>query len=633
MPVPLIDSSLRLYQETPQNTFDSTREKIDKHCLNKYVICFSEPTGTHPAQLSANIQDIVEAAVKKHGINNVLIVSPQTKNQTNHIVSLANTMGVATLTIGYEKSILPQKTEIGKFYITLDPKQTLKDLDSNLKHAAGRGEFINIDTMEERPLNRATTLPDALPHARPLESYKNNLQSSSQWPPLKQQIHDIGDRKNFLFKRGLLDFGEGIIKVSLQQNVDKNQVSGISDAQLHQLNKIHSTPLDFPPSHLHVPLQTNPAISVVPVDLPSVDAAHTIDIESYISNRVSSGLIDSCKHNRCDFFCAGNEQDLLSYYRGLGFNKAFSISSNTSTKNYLMLHPETGESRIVMSNMTSVARVRHQLLQLHFAGVDVNKIKMLGSVYDLKSESTIRLKEKLLELPDSDTKILYIGNRRKVTEFVARHINKLEPSLTEREAYQELQPSTYTVDSFVFDVTSINHEGKELQIAALRMPNGDLSEDAIEAFLSAGYTHFVMCGAGGSISTTANIGDYVLLNRSHYNNQTLQLPKNMMAQAPRDYFVTCEAASNTTVDSPLVETTDWLENNTKENIGTVDVETAHIFKALLQHQSPLSVTAGMFISDIVGTHPLDEKISADFAYRNLGKFVAQTLDNAIRHEK
>lgn len=56
----------------------------------------------------------------------------------------------------------------------------------------------------------------------------------------------------------------------------------------------------------------------------------------------------------------------------------------------------------------------------------------------------------------------------------------------------------------------------------------------------------------------------------------------------------------------------------------MDVETFHILQAIADHAVPLEVTAGifipslqitpgLFISDVVGEHPLTEKINTDNA--------------------
>ncbi|MCC6137901.1 MAG: hypothetical protein IT287_04665 [Bdellovibrionaceae bacterium] len=376
------------------------------------------------------------------------------------------------------------------------------------------------------------------------------------------------------------------------------------------------------------------AMAIVPTILPTLSEPHTIPVDSYLASRVSSGAVEAIKNYGCEFFCGDNQEKMLNHYKNIGFDKCYQISSNTSTKVFLFTSTNTDESRVVMSGIKSTTRVRHQLLQLHFSEVDVEKIKMVGSIYDLKQQEITALKNALTSLPAADAKILYIGGRWRITEQIARYINKLPEDLDEAEAYKTVSPVTREVGGFIFDTVETVQAGKKYLFSALRMPNGDLAYDSTKAFLESGFSHVIMCGAGGSTFGTAAVGDYVALNQSSYHEETITLEGVKFGSLVSLKFFKQEEMTNTTVDSPLVETQAWLNTSKEEKINTVDVETAHIFRAIKESQvqnMPVSVTAGMFISDVVGEDPLDGKIGSRGTFKQLPKFVFSTLSSILEN--
>jgi hypothetical protein len=85
---------------------------------------------------------------------------------------------------------------------------------------------------------------------------------------------------------------------------------------------------------------------------------------------------------------------------------------------------------------------------------------------------------------------------------------------------------------------------------------------------------------------------------------------------------------NITVDSPLVETEKWLKKHEKSKTS-VDVETYHILKALKEAKAKnlnMKILPGVFTSDVLGAHPLVEKISGEEALVNIGKVIKYCYD-------
>lgn len=336
-----------------------------------------------------------------------------------------------------------------------------------------------------------------------------------------------------------------------------------------------------------------------------------------------------------------------------------SLSSPTSSKFYILCDNDNN-SKIVISDIASEARFTNQVLQLHFAGINLNnetdsndplvKINLVGSVQDLKDKSKKALSKELENLPEADQRILFVGARKTVMEGIDR---KLDPHNTRHDLsgddfYNHLKNDenaglkSYKSGCFVFDVMTRKEGDKTIQYCGLRMPNGDLAHDAVEVFLQHGFNNIVMCGAGGRLNGTAQVGDYIEVSSAKHGKQMVTLDKkglNINVKSPAQFgHLKKDSISNVTVDSPLQETVEWLNAaKGKENMGSVDVETAHIFKAITEHQEKediklpsVSVISGMFISDVVGDHPLSEKIAGGGADKYMNDFISTSID-ALRH--
>ena len=163
------------------------------------------------------------------------------------------------------------------------------------------------------------------------------------------------------------------------------------------------------------------------------------------------------------------------------------------------------------------------------------------------------------------------------------------------------------------------------------MPNGDLAYHATKALLESGVTEFVLVGAGGSFKGTDNpVGSYQMVQESHLGKQVFTLDDNMIGfrgkEMKREY-INPTTGTNTTVSSPLVENDEWLSRMGENGMTSVDVETAHIFKALIEHVSEnnsaeIKVVPGLFTSDVLGgKDALDEKIDP----ANAGQYQEEVL--------
>lgn len=493
--------------------------------------------------------------------------------------------------------------------------------------------------------NASTTMPcTAIPDGRALTVQPSTLsiddlvkppsEHISKMAGVRLGINSAGDRLNYLERNGVT-LAKGKIltatNYSHKVEIDHQNASNIQ----FQLNRMIVGEISLPNQAKPDFLEVRNVLEVISLTLPDKNETHTMPTEKYLMNRLSSGALEQAKHHGCEFFCGSSREDMLNHYRHRGFDRAISISSNTSTIFDLFTNSSMGESLLVLSGMSSTTRLKHQLLQLHFADVDLNRVKLVGDIDSLKAKSGADLRNELQQLPSIPNKTLFIGARWQIMEFLGKQIFNIDDSAKEGSGYGKLGVKEHKVADFVFDTATIDLDGYPHVVAAQRMPNGDLAYDAMKTFLDCGFSQVIMCGAGGRLAGDAQVGDYMLLNRSQYGNKRISLAQECIHVPDVKLFGNTRLTSNVTVDSPLQETQSWLEDN--KDIGNVDVETAHILQALTEAGPNVKVLPGLFISDVVGEHPLEGKISTADAYQKLPELVTAALrmireNSPHRHE-
>ncbi|AEG71416.1 hypothetical protein [Ralstonia solanacearum] len=439
---------------------------------------------------------------------------------------------------------------------------------------------------------------------------------------VRMSISTAGDRLDYLSRAGVTPRNKIRTATSYAPIEIEHKNSDNIQFQLGRMRIDRDTlPTQTSPDTLRI----LPALEAIPLELPSLEEAHTINTDKYLANRIASGVAEQARHHGCEFFCGGDRAGMFNHYRNRNFDQVVKISSNTSTQAHLFSSTADGRSILVLSGMPSKTRIKHQLLQLHFAKVDLDRVAIIGDVDTQKTQAVAKLKSQLSQLPGADHKILFIGCRWQVMEHLGKQLHGISDSQPEGVGYNAITPQAHNVAGYVFDTASIKLSGKDCLVAALRMPNGDMAYDATKTFLEHGFGHVVMCGAGGRIAGDSHVGDYMLLQQSQYGKEHIRLAPDSIRVPESPLFSKGNMASNITVDSPLQETKKWMEDN--RSMGCVDVETAHILRALHESSAPTTVTPGLFVSDVVGAHPLEGKISTDDAYRKLPEFVASVLQS------
>lgn len=351
--------------------------------------------------------------------------------------------------------------------------------------------------------------------------------------------------------------------------------------------------------------------SVLKIDDTAFGREHSMDLPSYLENRVPGEIVELINKNGSDIFFEDEDEDedeMMSYYSRQGFDTSFKISGPTSTTYHLITSSESGEARLVISNIKSNARFIHNVLQLLHAGANLDYINVIGSVDEAKRKAATELSHYLERCDITSNDLLYVGSRSPVM----RYFSLYGGCVTE-----------HRISGFIFDSVPVVKDRVYFNVYALRMPNGDLAYDAVKQFINAGVRNVIMCGAGGRIAGNASVGDYLTVTSSTYlDNEIVASDISRLVSISPGGYINNNSVFNVTVDSPLEEDVDWNEKNKSK--GNVDVETFHIFRAIKDSGHTINLVSGLFVSDVLGEHPLDEKINSSGAQKNITSFIKNT---------
>jgi hypothetical protein len=393
--------------------------------------------------------------------------------------------------------------------------------------------------------------------------------------------------------------------------------------RLHHIEKFRfkpAVPGDTPA--LPAALQSSRPLDTLALDLPPLDEPHTIDIERYLANRLSSVALQKVGQLGAEFFF-GSAAELQAWAKERGWTVQGSIGAPNS--NDFVYLQRGSEEKVMITGVVSHARLKHTVLQLHYAGIDTTRLSLRGDIESLQAATLGRLADRLATLPDAPDKLCFFGARRQVSQALQRLL--AEGGLPDA---QLSAPTSVVVDSFAFDHMTLQLPDRELLVIGMRMPNGDLAEGSVGALLDSGVGTLVMCGAGGALRPDLQVGDYLEIDAALRDDGKPAPETPARLPAPEGAK---RGGVNITVDSPLEETQAWLAGATAR-ADCVDVESVHVFRAFARHQAAhpeagTQMVAGLFVSDVVGHHPLAEKISSGDAYAGLGTFIEGVLNTVL----
>jgi len=399
------------------------------------------------------------------------------------------------------------------------------------------------------------------------------------------------------------------------------------DPRLHHIEKFKLKPPPGTPQAGAASVVLAPAlwwsrgVEELGLVLPPRDVAHTMDVAKYVATRLPQVAIDKIQAVGAEIFF-GSADELQTWCAQSGWAARGQFGSPSSSE---FVYLQRGsEEKMIITGIVSRARLAHQVLQLHFAGIDTATLQLRGNIEALQTATLGRLEQRLAELPEVPEKICFFGARRQVSQSIRRLLQDDAMPGAKLSA-----TSTCVVDSFAFDHMTLElPDDRRVLLMGFRMPNGDLAQGSVSALLGSGVGTLVMCGAGGALDAQARIGDYLQIDAALRDGEHLGPTADAMLPAPEG-ATTRRSVVNITVDSPLEETEAWLADAVK-HADCVDVETAHVFRAFEDHaashpDSGARLLAGLFVSDVVGQHPLTEKISSGDAYAGLDRFIGDVL--------
>ena len=371
---------------------------------------------------------------------------------------------------------------------------------------------------------------------------------------------------------------------------------------------------------------------------------HMIPTVQYLDVRISRtirALISKVnEQGRNTEIFIGSENQMLIFYSYLGLQLIANLKTDSSLKYYLFINEENPKlNKIVILGVGNETKLNHLLLQLKLSGVDLNKIIIRGNIEDALYDNQKKLND-IIENLKGEIDTVFMGNRSLILlEFAKRKYPKeMKSALNENEAEKIAEKllkknnklKTYIIGEGVYKFSHFewNIGNKNIGIIGFRMPNGNLASIATEAFIKKGIRHFVMLGAGGSLSPLSPVGTYQLINNATYNNNSISLSELNIKKMKVELsdIPLLENGNNVTLDSPLVETRNWLNKVRHAKLTSVDVETYHIIKGIQNCQkfgkkAKIEILAGLFISDVVGDCPLIEKIKSRNTWAHLPKFL------------
>jgi hypothetical protein len=375
---------------------------------------------------------------------------------------------------------------------------------------------------------------------------------------------------------------------------------------------------------------------------------HMIPVSQYLDVRLSRtirALISKVnEQGRNTEIFIGSEEQMMVFYTNFGYERIAHLKTNSSLKYYLFADIENPKlNKIVILGVGNETKLNHLLLQLKYSDTDLDKIIIRGNLED----SILENKRKLDSIIDGlkiEIDTVFMGNRSLILiEFANRkYPNEMRTAsnvddaekIAEKLLKEHHNLKTYEIGDgiYKFSCFELRIMTKIVAIIGFRMPNGNLAQIATEAFMKKGVHHFVMLGAGGSLSSFSSVGSYQLINSTTYNNSHILLSDINIKKMNVDLsdIPLVDNGNNITLNSPLEETRNWMTKVRNSNLTSVDVETYHIIKGIRNcenYMDKTEVLLGIFISDVVGAHPLVQKIKSCNAW----EFLPKLLNNCFEY--
>lgn len=305
-------------------------------------------------------------------------------------------------------------------------------------------------------------------------------------------------------------------------------------------------------------------------------------------------------------FFLGPLEDMKKFYKTQSYSKISLLSMSDSKGVYCVENPKNStDIKIIITGVLHSTELCHLLLQLKTTHINLNNVKIRGYFADVlkpilyKVESHLKQLEKtpelvfigqpvqtLIELTSrlypNEMKMRIHGNNEeiKIEEIAKDILSQNDHNL------QNIDIGNKTFKYSYFKVQTV--QGNEKGILTMTMPNGSLAREAIKLVTKNGAKHIVILGTGESVYNTLNeatkVGSYQIVTSSTYGKETLILPiRNQIKLNVIDKgSISTKNCKNMTIDSSILKTKEWKKKVREENFTSIDMETFHIFKGLME---------------------------------------------------
>lgn len=289
----------------------------------------------------------------------------------------------------------------------------------------------------------------------------------------------------------------------------------------------------------------------------------------------------------------GSKAELQTYTESIKEKLLIEIEVPSSVKFYIALN-NTGDIKVYIAGLVSYENLIQQLITLKIAGIDLQKIPILGNTqqYQLICKEDLSAFEKQATTYLSRKNVLIIAGCS-LEETVCSTLEQIFNGKMSKQKFSgNLVSLTYVLSQYAPNIGFI----------LLNLNYGEICEEQISIILEKFNCIGIFSGsAAGYISNDQEnlpeIGTRIAVGSAkHYSGEQVTFNQN-------------NTNLHLQVPTIFVETFNWLKNAKALGANTVDVETFYILKALQKYQkanpdAKLHTDIGVFISDYVGKKPL-----------------------------
>ncbi len=312
----------------------------------------------------------------------------------------------------------------------------------------------------------------------------------------------------------------------------------------------------------------------------------------------------------------GSKVELQAYAASCKEKLIIEIEVPTSVKFYIAL-AQTGDPKVYMSGLVSQENLLQQLITLKLAGVDAQKIMILGDTEHYKAicKADLAAFEKSASAYLAKKNILIVAG----CSLEDNACTTLEQMFSGKIALQKFSGQIVSL------TYALSSQTPNLGFIVLNLNYGEICEEQIAIILEKFNCIGIFTGsAAGYIPQPEDeklpaIGERVSVHFArHHSGEIVELDKQyktLHLHVPTIFF----------------ETFKWFEQAKALGAATVDVETFYILRAVQRFRKvnphlTLHVDIGVFISDYIGKKPLRSYNNVFARYPELlQSFVQQVL--------